>query len=91
MVGHALFKQLKGLPNSDIIVKERSELDLINQSQVLKFFETEKPTEVIIAAAKLVGYMQMKHIQQNLFTKIYKFKIMLLIQLTYSMYKNYYF
>ena len=48
MVGHALFKQLKGLPNSDIIVKERSELDLINQSQVLKFLETEKPTEVII-------------------------------------------
>ena len=54
MVGSALYRFLK---NQDfkIITKDKSELDLLNQSQVKDFFENHKFDQVYLAAAKVGG------------------------------------
>ena len=53
MVGRAI---CRNLPNSiDIITRSKEELDLTNQSNVIDFFHSEKPDEVIIASAKVGG------------------------------------
>lgn len=55
LVGSALVRKLEkeGFPN--IITKTHAELDLTRQAEVEKFFETEKPDYVILAAAKVGG------------------------------------
>ena len=55
MVGSAICRQLKQDKSITLICKSRFELDLTNQAQVNKFFEQEKPDEIIIAAAKVGG------------------------------------
>ena len=45
----------KGFHN--LILKTHKELDLINQNNVNKFFENEKPDYVVIAAAKVGGIL----------------------------------
>ena len=55
MVGGAICRQLLKQSNVEIITRTRSDLDLCNQSAVQQFFKTEKPEEVIIAAAKVGG------------------------------------
>ena len=54
MVGSALVRYLKK-KKVDIITKNRSELNLLNQSKVLNFFKKEKIDQVYIAAAKVGG------------------------------------
>ncbi len=39
----------------DILVRTRAELDLLNEDAVRRFFEKERPTHVILAAAKVGG------------------------------------
>ena len=55
MVGSAIYRLLKHKKNIKIITRTRSELDLCDQKAVKNFMETEQPSEVIIAAAKVGG------------------------------------
>ncbi|HQF42358.1 MAG TPA: GDP-L-fucose synthase [Ignavibacteriaceae bacterium] len=57
MVGSAIYRELETSGYKNIITKGFSELDLRNQSDVLNFFEAEKPEIVIIAAAKVGGIL----------------------------------
>ena len=57
MVGSAIVRTLlaQGTPASQIIGRTHAELDLCNQAAVQSFFESEKPTQVYLAAAKVGG------------------------------------
>ncbi len=55
MVGSSLVRKFQKEGFNHIIVKSSKELDLRNQSQVNHFFATERPSYVILAAAKVGG------------------------------------
>ena len=55
MVGSAIVRRLKAEGFSNLITRDRSELDLTDESAVRKFFAKEKPAIVIDAAAKVGG------------------------------------
>ncbi len=55
MVGSAIFRKLKSLGYNNILTRTHDELDLTNQTQVHKFFESEKPDQVYLCAAKVGG------------------------------------
>lgn len=55
MVGSAIVRKLKKNGQSNIITCSRSDLDLVNQDHVKKFFEQEKPDQVYLAAARVGG------------------------------------
>ena len=57
MVGSAIVRQLlaQGHPADRIVTRTHAELDLIDQAAVRDFFETEKPDQVYLAAAKVGG------------------------------------
>ena len=55
MVGSAIVRQLKKQDDIELIVKSRSELDLLNQQAVIDFFNLENIDEVYLAAAKVGG------------------------------------
>lgn len=55
MVGSAICRQLQKKSDVKIITRTRDELDLCNQSAVHAFMKSEKPDEVILAAAKVGG------------------------------------
>jgi len=57
LVGSHLVARLRGEGYENIITKTRQELDLLNQSEVLKFFEKERPDLVVLSAAKVGGIM----------------------------------
>ncbi|MDW2402518.1 GDP-L-fucose synthase [Vibrio sp. 1262-1] len=55
MVGSAIVRQLQGRGDVEIITRDRNELDLISQSQVVQFFNEQQIDEVYLAAAKVGG------------------------------------
>jgi GDP-L-fucose synthase len=57
MVGSAIVRRLvaQGHPQNRIITRTHDELDLTNQAAVNLFFETQKPDQVYLAAAKVGG------------------------------------
>ena len=55
MVGSAICRQLQNQADVEIITRTRDELDLCDQSAVHAFMKSEKPDEVILAAAKVGG------------------------------------
>ena len=55
MVGSAICRQLQQQPDVEIITRTRAELDLCDQAAVLDFMKSERPDEVILAAAKVGG------------------------------------
>jgi GDP-L-fucose synthase len=55
MVGSAIVRRLKAEGFSNLVTRDRSELDLTDESAVRKFFAKEKPAIVIDAAAKVGG------------------------------------
>lgn len=55
MVGSALIRRLELEGFSNLLVRDSSKLDLRDESAVAKFFAAEKPTVVILAAAKVGG------------------------------------
>ena len=57
MVGAAIWRALEKKGYSNLIGKSSKDLDLRNQQQVLDFFEKEKPTIVIDAAARVGGIL----------------------------------
>ena len=55
MIGSAIVRKLKSLGYNNIMTRTHDELDLTNQSQVQKFFESEKPEQVYLCAATVGG------------------------------------
>lgn len=55
MVGAALVRRFKSVPNTSLLLRTRKELDLTSQAEVDRFFATERPDVAIIAAAKVGG------------------------------------
>jgi len=55
MVGSAIVRQLESLPDVELVLRTRSELDLLNQQAVIEFFATENIDQVYLAAAKVGG------------------------------------
>ena len=55
MVGSAIVRELQARGQTNIITRTHAELDLCNQSDVAHFFQTEKPDQVYLAAAKVGG------------------------------------
>jgi GDP-L-fucose synthase len=55
MVGSAICRALRQQSDSSIVVRSHAELDLTNQAAVRAFFESEKPEQVYLAAAKVGG------------------------------------
>lgn len=90
LVGSAIVRELKKKRFKKIITATRSQLELTNQQEVLKFLKKEKPEFIIIAAAKVGGiYSNNKYkaefiyenlmIQTNLIHSAYLSKIKNLI------------
>ena len=73
MVGKVINKNLLnfGYGESDaggkILRPTRKELDLTNYDSILNWFKKNKPSVVIIAAAKLEEYLQIKNIRLSLY------------------------
>ena len=57
MVGSALLRNLQSKGYRNIITRTSTELDLRNQSSVNDFFQTEKPSYVFLAAARVGGIL----------------------------------
>ena len=55
LVGSAIIRALEADQFSNLITKERRDLDLMDQTAVEKFFEKQKPDYVFLAAAKVGG------------------------------------
>ena len=55
MIGSSIVRKLKSLGYSNILTVDRSQVDLISQSDVKSFFLKEKPDYVFLAAAKVGG------------------------------------
>lgn len=55
MVGSAIVRLLKAKGYTNLVFRRSSELDLTNQQAVAAFFQTEKPSYVFLAAAKVGG------------------------------------
>ncbi|MBU3568155.1 GDP-L-fucose synthase [Polynucleobacter alcilacus] len=55
MVGSAIVRNLQAQGYTNIVTRTYAELDLTNQQAVKTFFETEKPDQVYLAAAKVGG------------------------------------
>jgi len=90
LVGSAIVRELKKKKFKKIITATRSQLELTNQQEVLKFLKKEKPEFIIVAAAKVGGiYSNNKYkaefiyenlmIQTNLIHSAYLSKIKNLI------------
>ena len=55
MVGSAIVRELEKQGQTNIVVRNSSELDLTNQQAVRDFFTAERPDQVYLAAAKVGG------------------------------------
>ena len=55
MVGSALCRQLSTAPDTELILRDRKELDLTDDLSVSAFFREQQPDTVIFAAAKVGG------------------------------------
>jgi GDP-L-fucose synthase len=55
MVGSAIVRILESIDGYEIIARTRTELNLLSQSDVAEFFESEKIDQVYLAAAKVGG------------------------------------
>lgn len=55
MVGSAIIRTLQQLGQTNIVTRTHAELDLTSQAAVSAFFESEKPEQVYLAAAKVGG------------------------------------
>ena len=57
LVGSAIARRLEQEGYSNLLLRSRSELDLISQASVEEFFKKEKPDYVFLAAAKVGGIL----------------------------------
>jgi GDP-L-fucose synthase len=63
MVGSALLRVLKKKGYNNLLCKNKSELNLLNQNEVFSFLKKEKPSYIFIAAAR-VGGIQINNSQR---------------------------
>jgi len=71
LVGSSLVRVLEKRGYSNLLLRDRSKLDLLEQNQVRDFFQKERPEYVFLAAAKVGGIManntrRAKFIYENL-------------------------
>ncbi len=83
LVGSAIMRNLLAKGYSNIITKNRLELDLLSQDAVNAFFETEKPEYVFLAAAKVGGILANSNFKADF---IYE-NVQLQTNIIYSAYK----
>lgn len=57
MVGSAIVRKLQCEGYDNLVLRNRGELDLINQKDVNHFFQSEKPEFVFVAAARVGGIL----------------------------------
>jgi len=57
LVGSALVRRLRGEPQTQLLLRSRTELDLTDQHAVREFFATERPEQVYLAAARVGGIL----------------------------------
>lgn len=57
MVGSALLRALKAEHDAEVLTAGREKLDLLDQAATRKYLRDEKPTMVIVAAAKVGGIL----------------------------------
>ena len=57
MVGAAIVRKLREIGYTNLITRTRTELDLVQQVAVRKFFESERVDQVYLAAAKVGGIL----------------------------------
>jgi GDP-L-fucose synthase len=57
LVGSAIVRSLKEQGYTNLLLRSRSELDLLNTTAVNDFFNKEKPQHVVLAAAKVGGIL----------------------------------
>ncbi len=55
MVGSAIVRELKRMGHANLVYRTHQELDLTNQAAVQHFFESERPDQVYLAAARVGG------------------------------------
>ena len=55
MVGSAIVRRLRDAGAEELVLRDHSQLDLVNQAQVRKFFAAERPDFVYLAAARVGG------------------------------------
>jgi len=55
LVGGATVRKLQAIGYSNLVLRTRQELDLLDHDKVKKFFQKEKPEYVVLAAAKVGG------------------------------------
>ncbi|MEZ0314459.1 MAG: GDP-L-fucose synthase family protein [Myxococcota bacterium] len=55
LVGSAVLRALEAKGHKNLLLRTRTELDLLDQAAVRAFFTTEKPEIVVLAAAKVGG------------------------------------
>jgi GDP-L-fucose synthase len=55
MVGSAIVRRLESEGCNNLLTRDHSQLDLANESAVAKFFAEQRPTIVIVAAARVGG------------------------------------
>jgi len=86
LVGSAIVKKLQSLGYDNLVLKTRTELDLLSQAAVDNFFKEEKIEYVFLAAAKVGGIMANRErkadfiyenlqIQNNIIYSAYKYKV----------------
>jgi GDP-L-fucose synthase len=57
MVGSALLRQLQGRDELELLLRDRSQLDLRDQQGVRRLFDKERPDMVFLAAARVGGIL----------------------------------
>jgi len=57
MVGSAIVRQLQKQANIELVLRNRNELDLLNQADVQAFFQHQRIDQVYLAAAKVGGIL----------------------------------
>ena len=57
LAGSAIVRQLRAAGFDNLLLRERRELDLVDQPAVRQFFERERPDHVFVAAAKVGGIL----------------------------------
>ena len=75
MVGASIQRKLKKLGYTNLLVVDKKKINLLDQKKVFNYLKKNKPSLVIIAAAKLAAYWQIQKIRIFFYTKIYKYKI----------------
>ena len=91
LVGSALLRALRHVPEVRVITAKKDELNLLNQSEVFDYFCKIKWTKFSYVLQKLVVLKLTQNILQNLFMKTLSLPQMLFMLLLIQMFIGYFF